>query len=181
MPNNVGEELAYAVELFETELRWIGVVYDAQGRVSRLSLFHDRKQDVLTALGESLTPRHRVCRRGGVVRAEIEKYAAGGVPDFNSFSLSPCNTSFQNSVRSVCRRIGYGNTATYGEIARNAGSPGAARAVGACMKNNPIPIIVPCHRVIGSGNRLVGFSVGSGTSLKEELLRMEGVNQEFVN
>ena len=175
------KQLAHAAEFFKTDLRWIGIVYDAQGRLARLSFFHDCKRDAVTAVADFLTPSHRVFSGGGAVRQGIERYAAGGVPDFTSVPLSPCNTSFQNRVREICRRIQFGDTATYGEIARSTKSPRAARAVGACMKNNLIPIIVPCHRVLGSGNRLVGYSVGSGTSLKEELLRMEGVNQEFVN
>ena len=172
----LAKQLAYGAEFFKTDLRWVGIVYDFEGRVTRLSFFHDRKQDAVTAVRESLTARHRNISGVGVVREAIEKYAGGGIPDFTNVSLSPCNTDFQNRVRNACRRIGYGDTSTYGEIARSVRSPGAARAVGACMSKNLIPIIVPCHRVLGSGNRLVGFSVGPGIALKEMLLGMERVN-----
>ena len=67
----------------------------------------------------------------------------------------------------------YGATTTYGELARRAGNPRAARAVGTFMNRNPIPIVLPCHRVVGSDGRLVGY--GGGIDRKEALLRLEGV------
>jgi O-6-methylguanine DNA methyltransferase len=69
--------------------------------------------------------------------------------------------------------IPYGKTASYGAIARRAGNPRAARAVGAVMRSNPLPIIVPCHRVIGHDRSLVGF--GGGLELKGRLLTLEGL------
>ena len=81
-------------------------------------------------------------------------------------------TAFQRRVWSVVRDIPHGETRSYGQIARQAGSPGAARAVGRAMAANPVPILVPCHRVIGSDGNLRGF--GGGLDLKRRLLEMEG-------
>jgi len=69
---------------------------------------------------------------------------------------------------------------TYGEIAKQVGHPGAARAVGGVMRANNCPLVVPCHRVLGSNGKLTGFSAGTGLDLKHRLLQMEGINQEFV-
>ena len=82
-------------------------------------------------------------------------------------------TAFQGRVWSAVRDIPYGETRSYGQIAQQVGSPGAARAVGQAMAANPVPIVVPCHRVIGSDGNLRGF--GGGLDLKRRLLEMERV------
>ncbi len=83
-------------------------------------------------------------------------------------------TEFQCKVWEELRRIPYGKVITYGELARRLGNPKAARAVGGANGCNPIPIIVPCHRVIATGERLGGF--GSGIDIKKRLLHLEGVD-----
>ena len=70
------------------------------------------------------------------------------------------------------RKVPYGGTVSYGELARRVGRPKAARAVGQANHNNPIPIIIPCHRVVGSGGALTGYA--GGLEIKEKLLRLEG-------
>ena len=81
-------------------------------------------------------------------------------------------SAFQSSVVSACRKIGRGRTRTYGELAAAAGSPGASRAVGSVMAKNRFPIIVPCHRVVGAGGSLGGFSARDGLSMKERMLAL---------
>lgn len=81
-------------------------------------------------------------------------------------------TPFQRQVWAICRAIPRGETRTYGELAHEAGSPRAARAVGQAMARNPWPIIVPCHRVLGGDRRLTGY--GGGLEMKRQLLIMEG-------
>lgn len=83
-------------------------------------------------------------------------------------------TAFQRAVWDAVARIPYGETASYGEIAQRIGKPRAARAVGAAVGANPLPIIIPCHRVIGADGSLTGY--GSGLDVKERLLRLEGVS-----
>ena len=99
---------------------------------------------------------------------------------FSEIALAPCSTEFQQQVRTACREVGYGQITTYGELAERAKSPKAARAVGLCMRNNPVPIIVPCHRVVGSTGRLIGFSAGPGVLLKQQMLKLEGVNRNLL-
>jgi methylated-DNA-[protein]-cysteine S-methyltransferase len=72
--------------------------------------------------------------------------------------------------------LDWGQTATYGELARQVGSPGAARAVGQAMGHNPVPIIIPCHRVLAAGRKIGGFSAYGGAVTKERLLALEGVH-----
>jgi O-6-methylguanine DNA methyltransferase len=84
--------------------------------------------------------------------------------------------SFQQKVYEVAARIPMGKVATYGQLARMAGSPGAARAVGMCMKHNPDMSIVPCHRVVASDGKLTGYAFGDGVVTKKEMLVKEGVS-----
>lgn len=83
-------------------------------------------------------------------------------------------TSFTAKVYEVVKRIPAGRVATYGDVAEVAGSPGAARAVGSAMKNNPDKATIPCHRVVGSGGAMHGYAFG-GISVKEKILSEEGV------
>jgi methylated-DNA-[protein]-cysteine S-methyltransferase len=83
-------------------------------------------------------------------------------------------TEFRRRVLEACRKIPRGKTATYADLARAAGSPGASRAVGSAMANNPLPLVVPCHRVLRSDGSLGGFSSPRGVRQKKELLKLEG-------
>lgn len=80
---------------------------------------------------------------------------------------------FREAVLQACRRIPHGKTASYGDLARAAGKPGAARAVGGAMANNPLPLVVPCHRVVRSDGSIGGFSSSEGIKEKKRLLRLE--------
>ncbi len=104
------------------------------------------------------------------VISELEEYFAGRLTRFR-VRLAPRGTPFQLRVWSLLRTIPYGETTTYGEIARELGQPNACRAVGAANGRNPIPVIVPCHRVIGSDGSLTGF--GGGLEIKRALLDLE--------
>ena len=87
--------------------------------------------------------------------------------------LSPCGTTFMKSVWDELCHIKYGETCTYGEIAKNIGNPKGARAVGLANNRNPIPIFIPCHRVIGKNGKLVGYS--GGLDIKKKLLDLENL------
>ena len=107
-----------------------------------------------------------------MVVTQLEQYFARERRSFD-IALNLKGTPFQLSVWQELLRIPYGETRSYGEIARNLGKPGAARAVGMANNANPIPIIIPCHRVIGNDGSLVGF--GGGLPTKRKLLAVEGV------
>lgn len=103
-------------------------------------------------------------------------YYEGNNADFNSLILAPGKGSdFFLKVCNIVKNIPYGKVMTYGEVARRAESPGASRAVGRIMATNPIPVIIPCHRVVASNGLLTGYSAEGGIETKENLLKMEGV------
>ena len=87
-------------------------------------------------------------------------------------------TPFQRQVLDACRAIPWGDRVTYGELARRVGRPRAARAVGAAMSSNRVPLVVPCHRVVGRDGRLVGFTSPRGLTMKETLLRHESLSPD---
>ena len=106
------------------------------------------------------------------VRRELSAYFAGVPTDFAALTLDPRGTPFQLRVWQELRRIPWGQTISYGELARRVGNPKASRAVGQANAVNPIPLIIPCHRVIAAGGSLGGYS--SGPDRKRWLLRHEG-------
>ncbi|MEO7051418.1 MAG: methylated-DNA--[protein]-cysteine S-methyltransferase [Rhodanobacter sp.] len=103
-------------------------------------------------------------------RVQLDEYFAGKRQHFE-LPLHPVGTPFQLEVWEELRRIPYGVTISYGELARRIGKPRAVRAVGAANGRNPLPIVVPCHRVIGTDGSLTGFS--GGLSIKRHLLGLE--------
>ena len=104
---------------------------------------------------------------------DLEAYFEGRGLEFHvPLDLDGQGSPFQRRVWHLLRGIAYATTWTYGEVARRLGMPGGARAVGGAVGRNPIPILIPCHRVVGASGRLGGFS--SGLTLKSRLLRLEG-------
>jgi methylated-DNA-[protein]-cysteine S-methyltransferase len=101
---------------------------------------------------------------------QLLAYFAGELEDFD-LPLAPLGTAFQQKVWSELRNIPYGQTISYGELAGRIGNPKASRAVGLANGSNPIPIIIPCHRVIGANGKLTGY--GGGLEIKEKLLALE--------
>lgn len=85
-------------------------------------------------------------------------------------------TTFSRRVLNACRAIPFGQTRTYSDLAKQVGSPGAARAVGGVMAANPVPLIVPCHRVLRTDGGLGGFSAPGGTAAKQRMLELERVS-----
>jgi methylated-DNA-[protein]-cysteine S-methyltransferase len=108
------------------------------------------------------------------LRRKFQDFARGIPTDFSDVKLDiGRTTTFRKRVIEAARKIRYGRTLAYGELAAKAGSPGAARAIGTVMATNHFPIIVPCHRVIASGGAIGGFSAPHGIELKKRLLNME--------
>jgi methylated-DNA-[protein]-cysteine S-methyltransferase len=107
---------------------------------------------------------------------QLGAYFDGSLREFD-LALRPSGTEFQLAVLNELQKIPYGTTTSYGEIARRIGRPKAVRAVGRANGRNPIPIIIPCHRVIGSTGDLTGF--GGGLPTKKALLRLELEHSQF--
>src|SRR5438874_2089408 len=104
------------------------------------------------------------------VARQLAEYFAGTRQAFD-LALRPVGSAFQQQVWEELRRIGYGETITYAELAKRVGHPRAARAVGRANATNPIALVIPCHRVIGTNGKLTGYAYG--TALKEQLLNWE--------
>jgi methylated-DNA-[protein]-cysteine S-methyltransferase len=105
-------------------------------------------------------------------KRQLDAYFTRELHEF-SLPLRPAGTAFQQRVWKALERIPYGATVSYGDIARAIGAPGSSRAVGAANGANPLPIVVPCHRVIGSNGSLTGY--GGGLDRKRKLLALETV------
>ena len=103
----------------------------------------------------------------------LTRFADGRSVDLAAFPVPAPRTTFAAAVIAELRRVGRGETVSYAELAARAGSPKAARAVGGVMRGNRVPLLVPCHRVVGAGGRLGGFSAPTGVDLKRRLLALE--------
>lgn len=120
-------------------------------------------------------PENAVPAQFAKIAQRLERYFDGDAHalDDIDIDLGDLSNEFQRSVLTTLREmIGPGQTISYGELAAAVGHPGAARAVGTVMATNPVPIIIPCHRVLASDGTLSGY--GGGLDMKRELLRMEG-------
>jgi methylated-DNA-[protein]-cysteine S-methyltransferase len=110
-------------------------------------------------------------------RRELDDYFAGTRRGF-TLPLAPTGTEFQRRVWNALLEIPYGRVESYAALARRIGAPAAVRAVGAANGRNPLPIVVPCHRVVGADGSLTGF--GGGLPLKQRLLALEGADPASV-
>jgi methylated-DNA-[protein]-cysteine S-methyltransferase len=160
------------IGIIETAFGWVGVARSSQGLLG-LTLPRPHKEAALRPL---LDRWGDDARRDDLALADLaeklRRYFDGQDVSFNETLDTHSATDFQRRVWQITRRIPRGHTMTYGQIARQAGSPGAARAVGQAMARNPWPVIVPCHRVVGRDGRLTGF--GGGLEMKQRMLEMEG-------
>ncbi len=106
--------------------------------------------------------------------AELDAYLRGELRDFTTPIDWSILKPFQHEALRLVYSVGYGQTTSYGAIAERMGRPGAVRAVGQANANNPIPIIIPCHRILGADGKLHGYGARGGIETKAWLLRLEG-------
>jgi len=141
--------------------------------ICRIALPREGRDDFFRWLDRYLPAAEIVMSVGANERyaAVIAAYLAGEVKEFN-LPLDLRGTTFQRLVWTEVGRIPYGRTATYRQIAAQIGKPAACRAVGAANGANPVPPVIPCHRVVGSDGTLTGY--GGGLPLKQRLLELEG-------
>ena len=118
-------------------------------------------------------PVYAPCQLTNITR-QLAEYLDGKRKKFEVKIDWSVLTPFQQTVLQAVRHIDYGRTQTYGDIARQLGKPKAARAVGRANATNPMPIIIPCHRVLGANGSLHGYSAPGGVETKARLLRLEG-------
>jgi methylated-DNA-[protein]-cysteine S-methyltransferase len=161
--------------LFETAIGTCGVAWSERG-LTRVQLPESDRESTERRLSKGGATAAVPPPDIAAVIDELWRYFAGERTAFAAaeLDLSGAN-SFELRVYQAARALGWGETASYGEIAKRIGDPGAARAVGQALARNPIPVIVPCHRVLASGHGIGGFSAHGGTTTKERLLALEGV------
>ncbi len=154
-------------QTFFTELKSpVGRLFLTSNGEAITWLFMEKQKDGLRPTGDWRRDDNLFREAADQLRA----YFAGELTEFD-LPLAPVGTQFQQRVWAELQKIPYGSTINYGELARRVGNPKAARAAGAANGSNPISIIIPCHRVIGSNNHLTGY--GGGIERKRFLLDLE--------
>ncbi len=168
MLNESCEGLQYGV--FEVAAGWVGVLASPAG-IRRLNLSQESPADAIEGLmGGGQAPAEEA--HFPDLQARLEQYFRGENASLDD-ELDLVGTEFQKRAWEAARAIPRGETRSYGWIARSIGNPGAARAVGQAMRANPVPFIVPCHRVVGSGGAMRGYGGPDGIDMKMSLLAME--------
>lgn len=164
----------------ETELGWLGLVW-RDASIIRLFV-PERERISIERRIERFDPSAQAVhideapRFVGEIVDQLLSYARGEAVDFSETAVSAGDVGpMREAIYAALRTVGYGETLTYGELAARAGYPGMAREIGEAMGKNPVPIIVPCHRVLAAGGKIGGFSAPGGSRTKERLLALEGV------
>ena len=168
--------------VFETALGFMGLAWGEKG-VTRLFLAEERRDSVerrlLRAAGPvaaSPTPAGRMPAWVEQLIAAIQAYAGGEEVDFSAVAVDLAGVDdFRLAIYAAARKLGFGETTTYGELARRAGHGGLPRETGAALGANPVPLIIPCHRILAAGGKIGGFSAPGGSASKEKMLALEGV------
>lgn len=164
--------------VFETALGFVGLGWSEKG-LTRLCLPQTSREAV----------ERRLLRHGGDAQdlaaapqwvvdlaASIRAYAEGEQVDFSGVPVDLSGIDdFRRDIYAAARTLGYGETTTYGGLAEKSGHKGLFRETGAALGANPVPLVVPCHRILAAGGRIGGFSAPGGSATKERMLAMEGV------
>jgi len=162
--------------LFETAIGACGVAWSTHGLL-RMQLPGADRADTERRLSRHPASMARTAPPE-VARAiaSLQAYMAGQATDFGAVRVDlRTEDPISQQVNAAARRKEWGRTLSYGELARRAGMAGAAREVGQALARNPVAIIIPCHRILASGDRLGGFSAFGGPEVKRRLLALEGV------
>jgi len=157
--------------IFDTAIGFFGLGWDENG-LSRLVLPERDSAIAAARLADArpATPQGWVAELVG----EIKRYARGEAVSFDRFPVQFGQASaFDRAIWAATRGLAHGEVTTYGELAARAGFEGQARPAGAALGRNPVPLVVPCHRVLAAGGRLGGFSAPGGASSKARLLMHE--------
>ena len=161
--------------IFLTAWGWAGFVADRKG-LRIFILPEERKENIIFRIRKELNCNNLFEDNRGweSLIKKVKEYYSGKKVDFMDCQLNLDNyTNFQKEILQIVRKIPYGEIRFYKEAAEAAGYPRAYRAVGNTMRNNPLPLIVPCHRVIKSDGSLGGFSAEGGIKLKQKMLALE--------
>lgn len=165
------EDVKVAIDPCRTAWGWVGIASSPSGLLALTLPNPTQERALKPLLGRWLEEQPYDDPRLDGLKRKLQCYFDGQRVLFDEPLDLRGATAFQRRVWSAVRDIPYGETRSYSQIARQVGSPMAARAVGQAMAANPLPIVVPCHRIIGSDGNLCGF--GAGLDLKRRLLKME--------
>lgn len=164
--------------VFETAMGFMGIAWSATG-LTRLCLPQSSRSAV-----ESRLQRLGFTGSGDAERPDwiaptveaIKAYAAGETVDFSDVPVDLAGIDdFRLAIYDAARKLQFGETTTYGELAKRAGHAGLPRETGAALGANPVPLVIPCHRITAAGGKIGGFSAPGGSVTKEKMLTMEGV------
>jgi len=169
----------FQISIFPTELGWFGLI-GRENMLDSLSIGHLSRDQVRRHFNRSQEMSRwdhaEQMDWNAELRQKLQRFARGEKISFQGIrTISPSHTNFQKAILKTVKRIPYGKTLSYGEVAAKAGYPRAARAVGSVMASNRTPIIVPCHRVVASGQKIGGFSTPQGILLKRRMLELENI------
>jgi methylated-DNA-[protein]-cysteine S-methyltransferase len=166
-----GKAIELRTDTIDSQIGPIVIVTDARALCALdFGDCEERMKELLTRRFEDLVLRHEANPLG--VSDKIRAYLDGEVHALDDIAVDAGGTEFQQTVWSALRRIPVGETRTYGQLAASLGRPTASRAVGLANGSNPVAIVIPCHRVIGSHGALTGYA--GGLPRKQWLLRHEG-------
>lgn len=168
--------------LFETRIGWIGIAWSDAG-LARLQLPERDRAATLRRLLATMPRRGPAAEvvetlppRIAPVVAALTRYAAGEAVGLSYIPVDLAGVDeFRLAIYDAARGLGFGEVTTYGELAARAGHPGMARETGQALGSNPVPLLVPCHRILAAGGAIGGFSAPGGSATKLKLLEMEGV------
>ncbi|MHB8971556.1 MAG: methylated-DNA--[protein]-cysteine S-methyltransferase [Pirellulaceae bacterium] len=162
------------VTAFFSRLGWMAACWQFC-QLQRLVFGYTSQRRALDAIGGQATDVHLLVESQRNLVQRLQAVADGAEDDFLDVDLELHDrTAFQLAVIDHCRQVRRGQVLTYGQLAARAGHPRSARAVGNVMATNRVPLIVPCHRVVGACGDLGGFSAPQGLHMKRRLLRLEG-------
>lgn len=168
------EEFFYSV--FQTTAGWVGALSSPRG-LRRITLPQTSEAGVYRELGSSLEQATLSESGFSDLIERFQAYFSGRRVEFADKPDFSGATPFQRDVWRITKLIPYGQTRSYQWVAAQMGKPGAARAVGQALGKNPLPIIVPCHRVVASNGGMGGFT--GGTEMKKNFLALEGINPPY--
>lgn len=165
--------------VFETVLGYIGIAWSEAG-LTRLCLPQRNRDAVERRLLRHASDVEQAVKPEpqwvAELIASIKAYAAGEDIDFSGVPVDLSGVDeFRLAIYDAARKLAFGETTTYGELAKRAGHAGLARETGAALGANPVPLVIPCHRILAAGGKIGGFSAPGGSATKEKMLAMEGV------
>ena len=163
----------YQYTIFRTQWGWFGLLGSEQGLL-RTCLPVAHKEAVLSRMLSDFPKAERSKKLFSALKLSIEDYYKGTPVNFSDAEVCFEGLSeFQQTVLSTLRTVTYGQIVSYGQLARLAGSPRAARAIGTVMAQNPMPVIIPCHRVIKADGSVGQFTAPGGAEIKKRMLDLE--------